>query len=69
MERGQTVTIICSNNAAGSFVPPGFIFPRVRMKPELTDGARPGICLLARSVCPSWLIQHNFRINEKQSDS
>ena len=28
-----TVTIICSNNAAGSFVPPGFIFPRVRRKP------------------------------------
>ena len=42
MERGQTVTIICSNNAAGSFVPPGFIFPRVRMKPELTDVAPPG---------------------------
>ena len=42
MERGQTVTIICSYSAAGSFVPPGFIFLRVRMKPELTDGAPPG---------------------------
>ena len=43
-ERGQTVTItcICSNNAAGSFVPPGFIFSRVRMNPDLTDGAPPG---------------------------
>ena len=41
-ERGQTVTIICCNNAAGRYVPPGFIFPRVRMKNELTDGAPPG---------------------------
>ena len=41
-ERGQTVTIICCNNAAGHFIPPGMIFPRVRMKAELTDGAPPG---------------------------
>ncbi|CAK8698061.1 unnamed protein product [Clavelina lepadiformis] len=37
-ERGQNVTVICCMSAAGNFVPPGFIFPRVRMK----DGAPPG---------------------------
>ena len=41
LERGQNITIICSMNAIGSFVPPGFIFPRVRMKVELRDAAPP----------------------------
>ncbi|XP_076814279.1 uncharacterized protein LOC143460585 [Clavelina lepadiformis] len=41
-ERGQNVTVICCMSAAGNFVPPGFIFPRVRMKEELKDGAPPG---------------------------
>ena len=41
-ERGQNVTVICCMSAAGNFVPPGFIFPRVRMKDELQDGAPPG---------------------------
>lgn len=38
-ERGQTVTVVCCMSAAGHFVPPAIIFPRKRMKPELTDGA------------------------------
>ena len=59
MERGQTVTIICSNNAAGSFVPPGFIFPRVRMKPELTDGAPPGSMFACQVSVP-------FMVNSTQ---
>ncbi|XP_076799909.1 uncharacterized protein LOC143445003 [Clavelina lepadiformis] len=37
-ERGQNVTVICCMSAGGNFVPPSFIFPRVRMK----DGAPPG---------------------------
>ena len=41
-ERGENVTIICCNNAAGQFIPPGMIFPRVRMRAEFTDGAPPG---------------------------
>ena len=59
MERGQTVTIICSNNAAGIFVPPGFIFPRVRMKPELTDGAPPGSMFACQVSVP-------FMVNSTQ---
>lgn len=41
-ERGHTITIICCINAAGSYLPPAIIFPRVRMKAELQDGAPPG---------------------------
>lgn len=37
-ERGINVTLV---NAAGNFIPPAFIFPRKRMKPELLDGAPP----------------------------
>ena len=58
-ERGQTVTIICSNNAAESFVPPGFIFPRVRMKPDLTDGAPPGSMFACQVSVP-------FMVNSTQ---
>ena len=40
-ERGQNVTVVCCMNAAGNYVSLAFIFPRVRMKPELQDGAPP----------------------------
>jgi len=39
-ERGKTITIVCCMNACGNFVPPAFIFPRVRMRPEFLDDAR-----------------------------
>ena len=38
-ERGTTVTVICAMNAAGSFIPPMIIFPRMRMAPGLMKGA------------------------------
>jgi hypothetical protein len=38
-ERGQTVTVICAMNAARTFVPPAFIFPRKRMIQSLMNGA------------------------------
>ena len=41
LERRQNITIICGMNAISSFVPPRFIFPRVRMTLELQDGAPP----------------------------
>ena len=59
MELGRTVTIICSNNAAGNFVPPGFLFSRVRMKPELTDGAPPGSMFACQVSVP-------FMVNSTQ---
>lgn len=41
-ERGQLVTTEICMNVTGTFIPPLFIFPRVRMKIELMNGAPPG---------------------------
>lgn len=38
-ERGQLITVVGCLNAEGSLVPPAFIFPRIRHKPELMEGA------------------------------
>lgn len=46
-ERGQLSTAVLCVSASGIYVPPLVIFPRVRMKAELLDGAPPGI--IARS--------------------
>jgi hypothetical protein len=46
-ERGRNVTVVCSMNAAGYFVPPAFIFPRKRFRSELLIGCPPdskGFC-------------------------
>lgn len=40
-ERGKTVTIEICMSASGNFMPPMFIFPRVRMKDCLLDNAPP----------------------------
>lgn len=41
-ERGQTVTVICAMNAAGIYIPPMLIFPRMRMIEALMKNAPPG---------------------------
>lgn len=41
-ERGQTVTVETCISVTGSFIPPMFILPRVRMKMELMNRAPPG---------------------------
>lgn len=41
-ERGRNVTFVCCANAAGHYVPPLVIYPRKRMKIELTEGAPAG---------------------------
>ena len=41
-ERGQLTTVLCCCNAAGSYIPPFFIFARKRMQDKLLDGAPPG---------------------------
>lgn len=41
-ERGQLTTVICCCNAAGTFVPPFFIFAHKRMQERLLDNAPPG---------------------------
>ena len=40
-EKGETTTIILCGGAAGSFIPPLFIFPRVKNSLELMIGAPP----------------------------
>ena len=52
MERGRNVTTICCVSASGQYVPPGIIFPRKRMKPELQDGAPPNSVFFCQvSLC------------------
>lgn len=41
-ERGQLSTFVVCMSAGGNFIPPFVIFPRLRMKAELQDGAPPG---------------------------
>ena len=41
-ERGVHCTIVCCMSSAGTFIPPGIIFPRKRWKPELGDSGPPG---------------------------
>lgn len=41
-ERGQLVTVVFCVGADGSYMPPLFIFPRKRMKPELMNNAPRG---------------------------
>lgn len=41
-ERGKTVTAVCCISGEGSFVPPMFIYLRVRMRPEFLDKAPNG---------------------------
>lgn len=38
-ERGQTVTAVCCFSPTGTYIPPVMIFPRQRVKPELTAKA------------------------------
>lgn len=44
-ERGTLVTTEICMSATGAFVPPMFVWPRVRMKLELMDGCPPGSIL------------------------
>lgn len=42
LERGRNVTFVCCVSATGHYVPPMIIYPRKRLKPELTEGAPAG---------------------------
>lgn len=46
-ERGTNVTAVVCMSEAGHLVPAMLIFPRVRMSPELSDGAPPGTLIVA----------------------
>lgn len=43
-ERGKNVTVVCAMSASGRFVPPMFIYPRMRVSPQLKkNGPRDAI--------------------------
>jgi len=57
-EKGKTITAVCCMSAAGHFVPPMLIFPRMRVKPEMMDRAPTG-AIAAGSKC-GWINQELF---------
>ncbi|XP_018577885.1 jerky protein-like [Anoplophora glabripennis] len=36
-EKGKTITVVCCVSAVGQYIPPMFVSPRVRMRPDLLD--------------------------------
>jgi hypothetical protein len=57
-ERGKTVTLVCSMNAIGNYVPPAFIFPRKKMRYEFLDDAPSDSLGLANKS--GWMTQDLF---------
>ena len=57
-EKGKMITVIGCISATGMFVPPAFIFPRVRMKPALTDKLPEGKLALANKS--GWVNEQLF---------
>ncbi|XP_031348436.1 uncharacterized protein LOC116174636 [Photinus pyralis] len=41
-ERGRNITVVCAMGAGGKYIPPMFIYPRLRMTPALERGGPPG---------------------------
>jgi len=48
-ECGKTATLVCSMNAAGNFIPPAFVLPRVRMCKDFLDSAPPESLAMAHA--------------------
>ena len=57
-ERGTNVTAVCCMNAAGNFVPPFLIFPRVRMQPAYMNNVPSGFFGVAHES--GWMTSENF---------
>ncbi|CAH1959100.1 unnamed protein product [Acanthoscelides obtectus] len=51
-EKGETISVITSCNAEGSFIPPTCIFKGKNQKPEFADGMPPGslVCMSEKSA-------------------
>ena len=49
-ERGNNVTLIGCVSAAGTFIPPALVFPRVHAKPHMVTGAPAGTLCLANQT-------------------
>jgi len=59
-ERGKSITVVCAINASGSYIPPFFIFPRKRMRPDLMMMCPPGSHGIAHES--GWMTNDNFLI-------
>jgi len=58
LEKGKTYTVLCAVNAAGTFIPPMIIFPRVNMSDRLLVGAPP--CTVGVASKSGWVDQDIF---------
>ena len=59
-EKGTTTTLVLCGSAAGFYVPPLFIFPRVKQNRELMDGAPPGSIM--QNFKTGWIQSFIFEI-------
>jgi len=57
-ERGKNVTVVCGMSSSGNYIPPFFIFPRKRMRPEFMTGSPPGSQGIAHEC--GWMTNDNF---------
>lgn len=57
-EKGRTVTAVCCMSAAGMYVPPMLIFPRMRMKNCLMDHCAPG--MIGTCTKSGWIDEKTF---------
>lgn len=57
-ERGFNVTAVCGISAAGSYIPPFFLFPRQRMNPLFMKGCSPGAVGFANGS--GWMDSDHF---------
>lgn len=57
-ERGRNITVVCAMGAGGKYIPPMFIYPRLRMTPALERGGPPGS--LYRCSKSGWITEDLF---------
>lgn len=57
-EKGKTITVVCCVSAAGHYVSPMFIYPRVRVRPEFLD--RGPVGAIARANKTGWINDELF---------
>jgi hypothetical protein len=57
-EKGKNVTVVCCVSAAGAYVPPMFIYPRVRMREDFLD--RGPVGAIGRASKSGWMTEELF---------
>jgi len=57
-KKRKTVTVVCCISATGTYVPPTFVFPRVKMKQSLMDHSPAGA--VGTSTKSGWINKESF---------